>query len=97
MEKVKYCNLTVHLKSGVTITGKYHVRANIDQLVRPSDAILANRNVFLVLGDAIIRDGEDAHQRESMMVCTSEIAYIELPSTNWVAAEGAAIQGSLGH
>jgi hypothetical protein len=81
--KTKFCKLDIYLKSGISVSGQWHVPAHLDASIRPSDALGAHPSPFLILSAVTIHDREDTHQRECVIVRIDAIGFIELPAENW--------------
>ncbi len=78
----KYSRLTVHLKSGAGVSGRFHVAKATIEAVRPSDAIGECRGGFILLSDVTVTEDGESSKHSSIMVSIGDISYIDLPE-NW--------------
>ena len=83
----KCCELKVNLKSGVSITGIYHVPLGTSSSVRPADAIRDAQSEFIVLSDVTICEDGESREHQTIMVQREAISYIELPQKSWMVPE----------
>jgi len=83
-QPTKTCNLTVHLRSGVKISGLFHVPLCTGSKVRPGDALREKDSDFMLFSDVTISEGpESSRQQQAVLVNRNAITYIELPGRTW--------------
>jgi len=75
----KCCTLTVHLVAGPILTGEFHIAASTSSAIRPSDALQDNSRPWILLSGVSVDVGP-APATRAVLVPTSAIAFIELPS-----------------
>ena len=80
-QPTKYCLLIIRLKSGVHVSGRFHVSKETIAAVRPSDAIRECRGGFIVLSDVAVSGDEESSKYPSIMVQIGDISYIKLPES----------------
>jgi hypothetical protein len=83
----KYCELTVHLVTGIRIEGMFHIVAETSSAVRPSDAIRDCKGGFLILTNATIHEPTGPRKQDSIMVRADAVSHIDLPAKGWTAKE----------
>ena len=79
----KYCDLTVQLRSGGRVTGKFHVPLQTGSTIRPSDALRGCKDGFVIISDAVMQQGEQEHRHIAILVPLTSVDYIELPAVGW--------------
>jgi len=82
----KYCELSVTLLNGASVTGRFHVESRTTSTIRPSDAVRESKNGFLLLTDATYTSSGEPRDINALMIPLPAVAFIELPSTRWVSA-----------
>lgn len=83
----KYCELTITLLNGQTLTGLLHVPVVTSSTIRPSDALQDKTDGFLLLSDATILENNAPRRANALMVAVQAISHIELP-TAWASRLG---------
>jgi len=81
--RTKSCEVTVHLKNGECLQGRYHVDGNTSSSIRPSDALRESTNPYLLLTDVRAEDGHSGDPRSVVLVRADAVGYIELPDQSW--------------
>ncbi|MBI4718640.1 MAG: hypothetical protein HY763_12595 [Planctomycetes bacterium] len=79
----KICELTVHLITGVRISGTFHVPISTGSAIRPSDAVLDCKGGFILLSDATVNDADGTRNHPAIMIRLDSVAHIELPPKGW--------------
>lgn len=82
----KYCELTVHLQTGATIKGRFHVGANTSATIRPSDALRECKDGLLLLSEAVLTENGQSRSLPAILVHLGSMLYAELPSS-WISSE----------
>lgn len=77
----KHSRLTIRLKSGADVTGRFHVARQTIEAVRPSDAIGECRGGFILLSDVTVCEDGESREHSSIMVHIGDISYIQLPES----------------
>lgn len=80
-QPTKYCRLIIRLKSGVHVSGRFHVARETIEAVRPSDAIRECRGGFIVLSQVALSENGESSKHPSIMVQIGDISYIQLPES----------------
>ncbi len=80
-QPTKYCRLIIRLKSGVHVSGRFHVAKETIEAVRPSDAIRECRGGFIVLSQVALSEDGESSNHPSIMVQVGDISYIQLPES----------------
>ena len=85
-KSTKYCEITVHLKTGVRIAGMLHVPLRTSSAIRPSDAIRESDG-FMLLSNATVWETGQSRLQAALLVRLDAISHIDLPEKGWVARE----------
>ena len=78
-QPTKYCRLIIRIRSGVHVSGRFHVAKETIAAVRPSDAIRECRGGFIMLSDVAVGGDGESSKHPSIMVHIGDISYIKLP------------------
>ncbi len=84
MEKrTKNCEVTVHLKNGNCLHGRYHIDGNTSSSIRLSDALRESTNPYLLLTEVRREGGRSGDTQGVVLLRADAVAYIELPDESW--------------
>jgi hypothetical protein len=83
VKRTKSCAVTVHLKGGQCLRGRYHVDKSTSSSVRPSDALRESTSPYLLLTDAVAQAGPELSAGAVIVVRADAVSFIELPEESW--------------
>ncbi|MBU0616490.1 MAG: hypothetical protein KKI02_02110 [Planctomycetes bacterium] len=86
-QRMKYCSLRVHVASGAIISGRFHIMEETSPAVRPFDAVRDARGGVLLLTNASVSEDGDSSEHDAVMVNQRAIAYVVLPTEDWIEEE----------
>jgi hypothetical protein len=77
-------DVTVHLRGGACVKGRFHVPRGASTVVRPSDAVRDLTAGYLLLSKVTVLEHQETRQASAVMIPREAVSYIEIPDKRWI-------------